>query len=186
MGGDVQLGSFAAKWMIWSNMDRCLHTCGAAVNCIGRGKMDGWPPLRDRTSCPKCWGGTRGRGRERGKVSALSGGRRFPETPVDGFLPQRVEWRSLQCWRTAWSLSGLGPATAQKGAQVNGSWMLINWGNFLLFCSMPWRFRRLRCSAAIRGNVEGFFFLSECVRYAKLKGSLCITNIWLITSAQIP
>lgn len=162
MGGDVQLGSFAAKWMIWSNMDRCLHTCGAAVNCIGRGKMDGWPPLRDRTSCPKCWGGTRGRGWERGKVSALSGGRHFPETPVDGFLPQRVEWRSLRCWRTAWSLSGLGSATTQKGAQVNGSWMLINWGNFFFFfCSVPWRFQKVelqRCH--LRKRVFSFFWLN--------------------------
>lgn len=186
MGGDIQLGSFAAKWMIWSNMDRCLHTCGAAVNCIGRGKMDGWPPLRDRTSCPKCWGGTRGRGWERGKVSALSGGRHFPETPVDGFLPQRVEWRSLQRWRTAWSLSGLGPATTQKGAQGNGSWMLINWGNFFFFFFAACHEDLEGWGAALPSEETRGFFWGNVSNVPSLKWPLLITNIWLITTAEIP
>lgn len=133
-GWGWRVGSFAAKWNIWSNMDRCLHTCGAAVNWIGRGKMDGWPPLRDRASCPEYWEGTRGRWWERGKVR-LSVGETFAwntswwVSPTKGGVTQSALLQNslVSVW--------IRPCSTQRGAQVNGSWMLINWCHFLQ-CAM--------------------------------------------------
>ena len=73
----------------------------------------GWWPLLREIVLPALSGkGAReAEGERGGRGQALSGGRHFPETPVDGFLPNGVEWCCLQRCRTGWSLSGLDPAT---------------------------------------------------------------------------
>lgn len=131
-GWGWRVGSFAAKWKIWSNMDRCLHTCGAAVNWTGRGRIDGWPPLRE--------------------LPALSTERAQEEEGKRG-VRLCSQWGETFPWNTSWWVSPtkggvthsallqnslvsvwIRACCTQRGAQVNGSWMLINWCHFFAVC----------------------------------------------------
>lgn len=102
-------------------------------------KMDGWPPLWDGASCPECWRGhKRKRVREGGRLGS-QWGETFPwntswwVSPTKGGVTQSALLQNslVSVW--------IRPCSAQRGAQVNGSWMLINWCHILQCAMEMWR-----------------------------------------------